>query len=65
MPWKLQGVHRFQAASISTKRVRVQQVLDSLLGRLRKMIIAARTDPLVLRELDLMDDFRAAGTFLT
>src|SRR5262249_43399912 len=39
-------------------------VLNSLLGWLRKMIIAAWTDSLVLRELDLRHHLRAAGTFL-
>ena len=53
-----------ESASISTKRSGIQQVFDSLLGRLGKMIIATRTDPLILRQLDFVDDLSAAGTFL-
>ena len=43
---------------------RIAKILDPLLRRLREMIIAPRTDALVLRELDLVHDFGAAGTFL-
>src|SRR5215510_7730795 len=51
------GVHLYE-------RVRIEQTLDSLAGGLPLMIVAARTDALILRELNLGHDLSAAGTLL-
>ena len=55
---------RRRSASRLDEAFRIEQVFDSLLGRLRKMIIAARTDALVLDQLDFVHDLGAARTFL-
>ena len=46
------------------KRIWIEQTLDSLDGRLPLMIIAARTDTLILPQLHFGHDLSAAGTFL-
>ena len=51
-------------ASSSTKLSGSQQVRDPLLRRLREMILATRANALVLRQLDFVHDFAAAGTLL-
>ena len=61
---KLQGVHRLQIRIALDESFEVEKAFDSLLGRLREVIIATRTDALILRELDFVHDFRAARTFL-
>ena len=51
------GVHLDEAVGIA-------KIRDPLLGRLREMIIAARTDALVFDQLDFVHDFAAAGALL-
>ena len=51
------GVHFYEG-------VRIEQTLDSFARRLRLMIIAARTDTLILRQLSIRHDLSAAGAFL-
>src|SRR6266496_4686387 len=51
------GVHLY-------KCIRIEQTLDSLDGRLRLMMVAARTDTLILPQLHLGHDLSAAGAFL-
>src|SRR5438034_7256446 len=51
------GVHLY-------KRFWIEQTLDSLDGRLPLMIIAARTDTLILPQLHFGHDLSAAGAFL-
>lgn len=46
------------------KRIRIEQTLDSLDARLRLMIVTARTDTLILRQLNFGHDLSAAGAFL-
>ncbi|PYJ37363.1 MAG: hypothetical protein DME81_08215, partial [Verrucomicrobia bacterium] len=43
---------------------RIEKIVDPFLGRLREMIIATRTDALILGELDFRHNFRTAGAFL-
>ena len=54
----------FKFASVSTNVSGIEQVRDSLFGREGKMIIAPRTDTLILAQLDFVNDLVAAGTFL-
>src|SRR5205814_8434472 len=61
---KPQGVHGFQVGIHFDKRVRVEQILNSLPGGLRKVILAARTDALILCKLDFRHDFRTARALL-
>src|SRR4029079_439139 len=42
----------------------IEQTLDSFAGRLRLMIVAARTDTLVLRQLSFGHDLSAPWAFL-
>ena len=51
------GVHLY-------KRLRIEQSVDSLHGRLRLMVIATRADALILRQLNIGHDLSAAGAFL-
>ena len=51
------GVHLYEG-------IRIEQTLDSFAGRLRLMIVAARTDTLILRQLSIGHDLSAAGAFL-
>ena len=51
------GVHLYEG-------IRIEQTLDSFAGRLRLMIVAARTDTLILRQLNIRHDLSAAGAFL-
>ena len=63
-PLKLQCVHGAQVAVALDEAFRIQEVFDSLLGRLGEVVIATRADPLVLGQLDFVHDFFAARTFL-
>src|SRR5438128_2190702 len=61
---KTQDVHGFQIGIHFYKRVRVEQILNPLFSWLRKVIVAARTDALILRKLNFRHDFRTAGALL-
>src|SRR5262249_28922353 len=61
---KAQHVNGFQVGVHFYKTIRIEQTLDSLPGRLRMMIIAARTDTLILRELSFRNNLSAAGALL-
>ena len=60
----MKGVDGSQVGVHLHETFRIEQIFDSLFGRLGKMIIAARTDALVLRQLDFVHDLGAARTFL-
>ena len=51
------GIHLYEG-------IRIEQALDSFAGRLRLMIVAARTNTLILRQLSIGHDLSAAGAFL-
>ena len=51
------GVHLYEG-------IWIEQALDSFVGRLRLMIIAARTDTLILRQFGIGHDLCATGAFL-
>jgi hypothetical protein len=59
-----QEVDRPQVGIHLYKGIRIEQTLDSLTGRLRVMIIAARTDTLILPQLHFGDDLSATRAFL-
>src|SRR4051794_38981342 len=59
-----QCVDRSQIGVAFGETLRIKQVRDSLLRRLRKVIVAAGTNALVLRELDLVHNIGAAGALL-
>jgi hypothetical protein len=61
---KLKGIHGAQAGIALDETFRIQEVFDPLFRRLGEMVIAARTDPLILRKLDFVHDLGAARTFL-
>ena len=51
------GVHLYEG-------IWIEQTLDSFAGRLRLMIVATRTNTLILRQLSIGHDLVAAGAFL-
>ena len=51
------GIHFHETAGI-------EETFGPLLGGLREMVIAMRANPLVFGQLNLVNDFVAAGTFL-
>ena len=53
-----------QAGVEFDEAVGIAKIRDPLLGRLREMIIAARADAVVFRQLDFVHDFAAAGALL-
>jgi hypothetical protein len=59
-----QHVNGLQVGVHFYKGIRIQQTLDSLAGRLRLMIVAPRTDTLILSQLNFGHDLSAAGAFL-
>src|SRR6476659_4352747 len=59
-----QDVDRLQIGIHLHKRFRIEQTLDSFAGRLRLMIVAARTNTLILRQLSIGHGLSAAGAFL-
>src|SRR6266446_3952301 len=61
---KAQDVDRFQVGICFYKSVRVEQILNPLLGRLRKVIVTAWTDTLILRDLVFRHDFGTARALL-
>jgi hypothetical protein len=46
------------------KTFRIQKHLEPFVGRLRHVMIAARTDPVVLLELQIMDELRTGRALL-
>jgi hypothetical protein len=63
-PLELEGVDRGQAGVELDEAVGIAEVRDPVAGREGKVIIAARTDAIVLVQLDLVHDFTAARTLL-
>src|SRR5437660_7960630 len=61
---KTQDVHGFQVGIHFHERVRIEQILNPLLSRLCEVIVAARTDTLILRQLDFRNSFGTAGALL-
>ena len=61
---KTQRVDGFQIGIHFDERLRIEQIVDSVLGRNGKVIIAPRTNAQILIQLDFMDHFIAAGAFL-
>ena len=61
---KAQDVDRFQVGICFYKSLRVEQILNPLLGRLRKVIVTAWTDTLILRDLVFRHDFGTARALL-
>src|SRR6266496_4201574 len=59
-----QDVHGFQVGIHFHKSFRVEQILNPLHSRLRKVIVAAGTNTLILRQLGLRHHFRTAGALL-
>ena len=63
-PLKTQSVDGPQVGIHLHETVRIEQIVDPVLGGLREMIIAVRTDALVLGELDFVNDFAASCALL-
>ena len=61
---KTQRVDGFQIGIHFDETLRIEQIVDSFLGREGEMIIAARTNPQIFDELDFVHDFAATRTFL-
>ncbi len=61
---KTQGVDRFQIGIHLKEGLRIEQIVDPVLGREGKVIFAPRANAQIFIQLDFMDHFVAAGTFL-
>ena len=61
---KAQNVHRLQVGIHFHEAIGVEKILEPLFRRLRKVIITARADALILRQLDFRHDFRTSRTLL-
>ena len=59
-----QDVDRLQIGIHLHERVWIEQTLDPFAGGLRLMIVAARTNTLILRQLSIGHGLSAAGAFL-
>src|SRR6266704_2710265 len=61
---EFQRIDRNEIGIHFCKAFRIAEILDSFFRGLGKMIIASRTNALILRQLDLMHDLGTAGAFL-
>ena len=61
---KTQGVDRLQIGIHLEESLRIEQILDPVLGRKGEVIIAPRTNAQIFIQLDFVDHFIAARAFL-
>ena len=61
---KTQRIDRFKIGIHLKESLRIEEIVDPVLGREGKVVIATRTNAQIFVQLDLMNHFIASGTFL-